>query len=175
MLGRALGAVDALGRAAAILAAVMVAALAVMVVAQIVANVFGADLGITIEYGAYILVLVVFAAAAEAARSGAHIRVSLVLAGVPASWRRALEIVSTAAAVATLAYIALALTEMAVGSLLEGSRSYLPSRTPLGVPQGLLAAGAWLLALQFAARLVRCIAGDAPDLDAGAGEIEREP
>ena len=70
-----------------------------------------------------------------------------------------LEIFATALALAVAAFIAYAVSDMAVRSFITGSRSYTPLETPVGYPQTLLAACAWLFSAQLAARLARCLIG----------------
>ena len=173
VLNQLLGFVDSLSRGAATVAVVMIIALALLILGQIFASsLLGIGMEFAFEYGTYLLVLIVFAGAPHAMRTGGHIRVSLVLNRSGRSLRRMLEVFCTALALGICVYIAYALTDLAVYSFVNGSRTYLPSGTLLGYPQTLLALCCWLLALQIAARLVRCFFTEAPDVDDKSDEFE---
>ena len=160
MLDRTLAGVDAVSRGGAVLAALMVVLLAGLIIAEIVASsLLGTELEFAFEYGTYLLVLMIFAGAADALRTGGHIRVSLLLDRTPPRIRAVLEIFATMLALAVVVFIGYAVSDMAVRSFIAGSRSYTPLETPLGYPQTLLAACAWLFAAQLAARLARCLIG----------------
>jgi TRAP-type C4-dicarboxylate transport system permease small subunit len=170
---RLLRLIDGISRICAIAAAIMVVALALLILAQIAAtSLLGRGMEFAFEYGTYLLVLIVFAGAPHAMRTGGHIRVSLILNKTGPRVRRALEIACTAIALAIAVYIGVAVTRMALQSLATGSRSYLPSQTPLGCPQMLLAAAIWIFALQIAARLFRSFVADLSELDDVPDEID---
>jgi TRAP-type C4-dicarboxylate transport system permease small subunit len=148
-------------------------ALALLILAQIAASsLLDRGMEFAFEYGTYLLILIVFAGAPHAMRTGGHIRVSLILNKTGPRTRRALEIVCTAIALAVTIYLGMAVTNMAIRSLATGSRSYLPSQTPLGYPQMLLAATIWLLALQIAARLFRAFVANLAALDDPPDEVD---
>ena len=160
MLDRTLAGIDAVSRGGAILAALMVVLLAGLIIAEIAASsLLGTELEFAFEYGTYLLVLMIFAGAADALRTGGHIRVSLLLDRAPPRIHAVLEIFATVLALAVAVFIGYAVSDMAVRSFITGSRSYTPLETPVGYPQALLAACAWLFSAQLAARLARCLIG----------------
>ncbi|MEQ9126291.1 MAG: TRAP transporter small permease, partial [Alphaproteobacteria bacterium] len=73
----------------------------------------------------------------------------------------------TAFATAMSAYLAYALVLFAWSSFATGRTSSTIDATPLVYPQGMIAFGAILLALQFLARLIRLVLREPPEDETG--------
>ncbi len=117
-----------------------------------------------VEYASYFCAITLFGGAGYALRHSSHIRVAVALHYLPRRLTRALDAACTLAALAITTLLAYGLIDLAVKSVERGSKSYFVMQTPLGWPQGALAASVVLLALALVARLVRLLIGDPPDL-----------
>lgn len=117
-----------------------------------------------VEYASYFCAITLFGGAGYALRHSSHIRVAVALHYLPRHLTRALDAACTLAALAITTLLAYGLIDLAVKSVERGSKSYFVMQTPLGWPQGALAASVVLLALALVARLVRLLIGDPPDL-----------
>jgi len=97
------------------------------------------------------------------------VRVSLLTHNVPPKFAYVIDLLATAFACLISAYAAWALIMFAWSSFVTGRTSSTIDATPLVYPQGIIAFGATLLALQFVARLIRLVIGEPPE-DAAAKE-----
>lgn len=172
---RLLRAMDAACAAGAGLAAIAAALLALLLIAEVLlTSLFATSQPYVIEYAIFLQAAVLFAGSGWALRQGAHIRVSVLLAALPAGPRRVLDMAGTTFALGILGFAAWALVQQWLRSLDLGSRSFYPMQTPLWIPQGVVTLGVCLLVLAFAARLVRLLRNEAPDAagapGAGSGE-----
>ncbi|MCS6931314.1 MAG: TRAP transporter small permease [Acetobacteraceae bacterium] len=130
--------------------------LALLLIAEVLlTSFFATSQPWVIEYAIFLQAAVLFAGSGWALRQGAHIRVSVLLAALPARPRRLLDMAATALALGILAFAAWALLQQWLRSLDLGSRSFYPMQTPLWIPQGVLTLGVWFLVLALAARLIR--------------------
>jgi TRAP-type C4-dicarboxylate transport system permease small subunit len=168
-------AVDALALAGAALSAVLLAAICVMMAAEIVARyVFNADLPFSWEYSGYLMSAVFFLGAAYALRTGTHIRLGL-LSQLP--WPRARlagEVLATVVGLAVAVLIAWSLGNEAWQAFLRDARSYTPMQTPLAYPKALPALGAALLCVQLLARLVAAFKGLAVEEPFGGAPVSAD-
>lgn len=169
-------AAERLGFAAAVLAALCLAGIAVLVVAEIVArDIGGQSLNLTWEVSGYLMGAVFLLGTAHALAEGAHVRTGINSLIGHAATRRALEALCFLVGLVVAAYVARALGLLALQSFERGVTSWSSLRAPLWLPQGALALGAALLALQFAAGLARIAAGEEPMRAVSADEAaERE-
>jgi TRAP-type C4-dicarboxylate transport system permease small subunit len=94
------------------------------------------------------------------------VRVSLLSATVPPGVAKAIEYLATAFALGITLFLAYALVVFAWQSGVTGRTSPTIDETPLVIPQGVMAFGASLLALQMAVRLLRLIVGEPPEDEA---------
>ncbi len=171
-MDRLLAISDRVSVAVGAVSAVLLAAIAVLILSEIVARAaFNVSLSFAWEYSSYCMAVAIFCGASYALRTGAHVRVSLLTANVPPRFARAIDIVATVAGLAITGFIAVAMVQMAAGSWAGGSRSATSVATPLIVPQGGIAFGCVLFALQLAARLVRVLIGEPPELAATADDL----
>lgn len=160
VLARLVRAIDGLALAGAALGALALAAICLMMGAEIFARyALNTDLPFSWEYSSYLMSAAFFLGAAHALRCGTHIRLGL-LQLLP--WRGARvagELVATILGLAVAALIMWSLADQAWQAWERGAESFTPMQTPLAIPQAAPALGAALLCLQLAARLVAVLAG----------------
>lgn len=168
-----LRAMDAVCAAGAFVAAVAIAGIAAMLIAEVIlTSQFGWSQPWVVEYSAYGLAAALFAGAGWTMRQGGHIRVTLLLQLLPPPALRLADIAGTVAALAMALYASRALVELALRSAELGSVSTYLSRTPLVYPQALLAGSFVLLAVGLTARLIRLVTGKAPEVAGPGGQSE---
>lgn len=161
LIGIGVSAIDAACLAGAWVAAVACALLSAMLIVEVATTSFANwSQPWAVEYSTYFQAMVLFAGSGWTFRQGGHIRVSLLLAALPRTWARLVDLLGTGFALGVCFYLAVALVNQTVRTSELGSRSYYPSETPLAWPQGALAAAFVLLALSILARLVRLLAGE---------------
>jgi len=158
-LAALLRAIDALGRLGGYLGAGCLFALTILILAEIASrNLLNTNLGFAWEYSSYLMGAGFLFGAAVTLRAGGHIRVALLLAHVGPLGKRVLEIASAAVGTALTAFLAWSLFRFALGAFARGQTS-ISSDTLLWIPQSLVVAGAIILALQMAARLIQALLG----------------
>ena len=158
-------AVERLSRGCGAAAAVLLAAMAVLMLAEVAARNFaGRSLYVTWEFSAYAMAGVFFLGAAYTLQSAGHVRVAVLLELLGARAVRWLEVAVTAFALVVIGYLAYALFGLTARSYAGDVRSWTGYRVPLFLPQLALALGAALLALQLAARLTRLLLGLPPEV-----------
>lgn len=156
--------IDLLGRIAGYFAAAMIVGIAALVLSEIAfRNLLNISLTFAWDYSAYMMAGVIFLGAAFTLRSGGHVRVSLLTHNVPPKLAHAIDLAATAFALCISGFAAYALTLFAWSSFATGRTSSTIDATPLIYPQGIIAIGAILLALQFLARLIRLIQREPPE------------
>lgn len=162
--------IDAACAAGAGLAAIAAALLAALLIAEVVlTSFFATSQPYVIEYAIFLQATVLFAGSGWALRQGAHIRVSVLMLALPGTARRVLDLAGTAFALGILGFAAWALVQQWLRSLDLGSRSFYPMQTPLWIPQGIVTLGVCLLLLAFAARLVRLLRNEPPEVAGAPG------
>ena len=168
-LRRGLAAVDAIGVAAAWAAAACLAALTMLIAAEIAlrsaSNLIPAlpgSIPVAWEYSAYLMGNAFMLGAAATLRAGGHIRVGVLLSALGPRGLRAAEVAASAVGLAACLFLAHALGSFAADAFVRGQTS-IASATPTWIPKAGLALGAAVLTLQMAARLVRGALGLAPD------------
>jgi len=156
-LRRAIDAIDAASRAGVVVAALMVAGILLLMLAEIVARgIFRSSTLLSWEWSSYLMAAVIFLAAAGAGRSGGHIRVGL---PIPPQIARYLEFLWIICAILVCAFLVMAMADLALVSYQRGIRANTPQQTPLVYSHGINAVGALLLELQLIARLFRWMLG----------------
>jgi TRAP-type C4-dicarboxylate transport system permease small subunit len=156
-LAAVLRAVDTLGRIGGYLGAACLFGLTLLILTEIASrNLIGRDIRIAWEYSSYLMGAGFLFGAAVTLRAGGHIRVSILLANTGAGGRRLLEILSAAGGTALTGFLAWSLLQFTIRAYERGQTSP-ASDTLLWIPQSLVVAGAILLALQMAARLVQAL------------------
>jgi TRAP-type C4-dicarboxylate transport system permease small subunit len=152
--------VDGLSRWAAHAASICLALMVVLLCVEIVARAFSSESPFsTWEYAGYLQAWLVLLGAGYALRTGGHIRVNLLMAQLGKTGARVLDVACCLVGLAVMLVICWALFDLFWSSLQTGRRSYFVSATPMWIPQAVLVAGSVLLALQFAARILRGVLG----------------
>lgn len=150
MFERLSRALDALTSFALLLAAVALAATCLLILFEIgLRNFWNATTGISVEYSAYLLVFMVFAALAHTQRSGTMIYMELGYDRYPAKLRRVLNAFRWTVGVAFGAVVIWQLWHFTSRTCSLGQVSMFPSRTPLCGPQAIMIVGMAVLTLEF--------------------------
>ncbi len=128
------------------------------------------------DFAGFFLVGGVFLALAHAFREGAHIRVGLVLQGLPAPLKRAADILSTAVALALSAALSWYSWALVWESWSYGDTSTGLVSVPLFLPQSTMALGASLFTIGLLDTLVTLLRGGetAATRLAGPDDVTRE-
>ena len=164
---RCIRAADQLALAMAVLAAAALAGIVLLLLAEIVVRSwFDATTGVSWELGVYLMAATVFLGAGWTLRTGGHVRVGLAFEALTPARRRWLDLAASLAGLPIVVLVAVALGDLAWISFARDVRSWYPTQTPLGIPQAAVALGAWVLAIQLAARIGALVLGDAPELAA---------
>jgi len=103
------------------------------------------------EYSGYFMAAMVYLAAGYALQHGEHIRVGLVRERLSPRGQRALDLISGVLGTAFSALLVWALWNQTLDAWHYGTRSFLPSRTPLVYPYSAALLGAAVLFLSFVA------------------------
>ncbi|MCA0042513.1 TRAP transporter small permease [Celeribacter litoreus] len=147
-----------LTRAGAVFGAVATAILATMLVLEVVLNsVFKTSQPWATEYASYFLCAGLFAGSGWVLTEEGHIRVSLLTDKLPPKVERIFAVITALIGLTIAAFAAWHLTEYALKSLDRGSVSLYPSRTPMWVPQMVLAVSLWLLVIGIFARILELV------------------
>ena len=148
--------VDRFSRMLAYLSGGAILLIAIMQMAEIVLrNAAGISLPFVWEYASYLHVSAIFLGAAFTLRTDGHIRVTLIRGLNP----RLFEILATAIGLAISAYLTKALFGMAWGYGATGRTSGTINNVPLVIPAIFVSAGAAMLTVQLALRLVQAAIG----------------
>ena len=140
---------DAVYDGAAWLAALFMVALLVAVLLSIVGRELNFHVKGTDAYAGYCMAAAGFLALAHTLKRGEHIRVTLLLAALPAAARRGLELWAYGAAVALSGLLAFYACRLAWQSRLFNDISTGNDATPLWIPQLGMALGLSILCLAF--------------------------
>ena len=147
-------ALDALYDGAAWLAALFMVALLVAVLLSIVGRELNFHVKGTDAYAGYFMAAAGFLALAHTLKRGEHIRVTLLLSGLSATARHALELWAHAAAVALSGLLAYYACRLAWQSRLFNDISTGNDATPLWLPQLGMAVGTVILCIAFIDELI---------------------
>jgi TRAP-type C4-dicarboxylate transport system permease small subunit len=115
---------------------------------------FHVSSAVTDEMGGYALAFGSMWALAWTLRSGGHVRIDVLLPHLPRSLRTVLDYLAMAAMAFFAALVSLYAWRLAVESFTTDARAMSFLRTPLYAPQGLLAVGLSLLAVEAALLLL---------------------
>jgi TRAP-type C4-dicarboxylate transport system permease small subunit len=167
-------ALDALYRLSGGLAAVFLAAICGIVIAQVGANiidtvsvlVLGEPVGLVVpsyaEFTGFFLVAASFLALANTLRAGSHIRVSLLIRGLGPVSRRWAELWCASAGLAFTAFFAWHAVLMVVDTYTFNDVSPGIVAVPLWIPQSAMALGLIILAIALADEFVTVLRGRPP-------------
>jgi TRAP-type C4-dicarboxylate transport system permease small subunit len=160
MLDRLCAWVDRLCFGGAVVAACAVGILSVMLVAEsILTGFFSYSQPWAVEWGGYLTALTLFAGSGYALKAGAHIRVELYSGWFRAPWVRLIDLGCSVFSLGVAGVLCYGLTMLAWKSYMTDSVSYFSMKTPLAIPQSLLAASVWLLCFALLVRIVRLARG----------------
>ena len=157
--------IDTICTAGAIFAALAIAGISVMLIAEVIlTSRFNWSQPWVVEFSGYGLAAALFAGSGWALRQGGHIRVTIVFQALPTTIQRIVDAICTLCALVVTLYAAQALSAFAQRSAELGSVSTYLSRTPLVYPQAMLAMSFVILALALIARLLRLLIGEDPEM-----------
>lgn len=157
--GRARRLLDRLYDLAGALAALALAFLLLIVLAQILLRLLAVPFPGGTEYAGYCMAAASFLALAHTFRRGAHIRVELLAQRLSGPRRRALEIAATTIAAGLAWHFAWFAVRAVRVSRLIGDVSQGQDATPLWIPQLAMAAGVILFAVALTDHLVGLLRG----------------
>ena len=147
----------------AIISALCLAALVVLIIGEIGVAFLSklipsmpASIPIAWEYTGYLLGTVFMMGSGLALRTGGHIRLGIILDSLQNDRKRIVETVASVIGLIFTGFMFWSLLQFAMRTFERGTLSP-QSFTPLWIPQGLLALGAFLLFMQMFARLLACI------------------
>jgi TRAP-type C4-dicarboxylate transport system permease small subunit len=146
---------DRLYRLCGALAAICLVAMTGMILTSIVARIAGVFIAGITEMAGYTMAASAFFAMSYTFRSGGHIRVELLLSGLPARRRRVAEIWCLAVMAGVSGYLAFHLGELVYDSWRFGEVSEGADALPLWMVQTPMALGAVVFALSAAHALVQ--------------------
>lgn len=153
---------DALYRACGVLAAVCLALIAALVVAQVGGRLVGVLVPGADDLASYALTASSFLALAPTLRASGHIRVTLLLRRGGRRGQRALEGWCLAFGCAVTGYFAYHVVEMARDAFRFGDMSQGVLAVPLWIPQALMAVGAAVVFIAFVDELAGVVRGGTP-------------
>lgn len=160
--------IDRLTAVGGILGALSLLGILGLISAELAArNVLGTTIHFSWDLAGYLMGACFMLSAADALRSGSHVRVTAVTEMLSPRGAPALDLVACLIGLATSVALSWALIEITWLSAARGSTAATAWRVPLVYPQAVLAAGAVLLGLQCVAQLLRLLRGER--LAAGEG------
>jgi TRAP-type C4-dicarboxylate transport system permease small subunit len=121
---------------------------------------FGRSTLIAEEYSGYFMAGIVYLAAAYTLHKGEHIRVGLLRERLDPVWQRRLDLLAGVLGLAFATLLVIALANQTLDALRYGTRSFLPSRTPLVYPYAVALTGAAVLWAGFVAFVLRRWVGE---------------
>jgi len=164
----ATGALEAMARVSAWLGGLFLLATALLVAAQILARLAGAQIPSADDVTAWFLAGSVLLALPYALRQGSHIRVTLLLHMLPAGLRRFCEVLSNVAALILAGWAAWHCTGFVQDSFLNNEVSQGIVALPMWIPQLSMPVGLWGLFAMLAGRLAALLSGSPwPEEDHG--------
>ncbi|WP_118137796.1 TRAP transporter small permease subunit [Oceanicella sp. SM1341] len=153
--------IDAITLAGGVVAAACLMALFGLIFAEVLArNIWGTSLSFSWDYAAYMMGACFLLAGGSALRGGAHVRVTALHEVVPARAVWCMDLAACLAGLLVTAFILWALGHMAWLSFGRGTTASSVIKTPLWIPQLVLAVGALIFVLQMLAQLLRVLRGE---------------
>lgn len=161
-------------RASGALAAMCLASIALVILAQVAANVLnslsrwltGASLGLVVpsyaDFAGFFLATASFFALAYTLRTGGHIRVSLVIRGLGPRARRAVEIWCACVALLLSGYFTAFMAMLVEESRRFGDMSTGMLAIPIWIPQAAMTLGLAVLTIALLDELVTVLRGERP-------------
>ena len=172
-------ALDSLYRLSGAVAATFLLAICGIVLLQVGANILdsaatlvtGEPVGLVVpsyaEFTGYFLVAASFLALANTLRAGSHIRVSLLIRGLPKGPRRLVELWSTAAGAVLSAYFAWFAIGMVIDSYHFNDVSPGIIAVPIWIPQSSMALGLVIFVIALTDEFATLLRGGTPEYEKG--------
>ncbi|MEQ8589350.1 MAG: TRAP transporter small permease [Thalassobaculaceae bacterium] len=156
---------DALYLASAALAAILLAGIGVLILAQIVGRFFGIIVPSANEISGFFLATSTFLALAYSFRAGSHIRVTLVVSHLPKQLHNASVVLALSVATVLSGYFTFYAYNLAAESLRYGDLSDGLIGVPLWIPQSSMAFGLVMMTIACLDELVRVLRGREPSFE----------
>jgi TRAP-type C4-dicarboxylate transport system permease small subunit len=156
---------DALYVACAVAAAVLLAGIGALILAQIVGRFFGIVVPSANEISGFFLATSTFLALAYSFRAGTHIRVTLMLTHLPERLHRAANIAVVAVAALLSGYFSWFSYRLAAESWRYGDRSDGLVGVPLWIPQACMCLGLVMLTIAAIDELIVILRGRTPSFE----------
>ncbi|MBB4285564.1 TRAP transporter small permease [Roseospira goensis] len=160
--------------ACGVISALCLVSLTALILASIVSRLLGVYLGGVTEMAGYAMAAGSFFGMPYAFRSGAHIRVSLLIANLSGRARWLFELWARAVIAAATVYLAVYFCRLAYFSWDFGEVSEGGDAIPLWIPQSVMAAGAVCFAISAVDSFIRAIVEGEYSLTAPEAEGGRE-
>lgn len=157
------------------LAAVFLALIAALVVAQVGGRLVGVLVPGADDLAGFSLTASSFLALASTLRAGGHIRVTFLLRRAGGGQRRALELACLAVGAGVTGYFAWHVVEMTWDAYRFGDRSVGVLPIPLWIPQSAMALGTAVLFIAFVDELVRVVRRGAPSYSDAGDDVPAGP
>lgn len=163
MIGRLDLTAKTLSRFGAYAATAILAAMLVLILAEIMLRtLFATSTQMAEEFVGFGLAAVIFLALGSSLDEGRLIRVDLVLSRLSPRWRRGTEIAIVLVALSMTLFIQLYVYRSLARFWTSGAVSWSPAALPLWIPQAVYFAGLWIFTLQLVAYLARLLTGARP-------------
>lgn len=157
--------------ASAVLAAMLLAGIGVLILAQVVGRLFGVVVPSANEISGFFLATSTFLALAYSFRAGSHIRVTLVVSNLPEPWHRISVIFALAVATLLCGYFSYYAYNLAAESWRYGDLSDGLIGVPLWIPQSSMAFGLIIMTVACLDELVRVLRGREPSFEENTDSV----
>ncbi len=153
--------IDSLCVAGAVLGAACLAGLFLLIIAEVLArNLLGQSISFSWDIAAYCMGCCFFLSAGQTLAAGGHVRVTALKEVLPTRGAFAVECAACGAGFLVALVLLYAMGQMAWLSFVRGSTAASIVKTPLWIPQAVMAFGALVFALSLVARILRVIRGE---------------
>jgi TRAP-type C4-dicarboxylate transport system permease small subunit len=161
-------------KACGVLAAIALASIAALMLAQIVGRFFRVMVPGVNEAAAFLLPTASFLALAYAFRAGSHIRVSLLLHALPVRARRVADLLSVGVGAILMGYFAWSTWGLMMDSIRFREVSDGLLSIPLALPQGAMFLGIAMLSIAMIEEFFHILSGGTPSFDDSQDVVLRE-
>ena len=152
--------IDGLTFVCGVIAAFCLAGIFVLIMMEVGArNFLGTSVDFSWDYASYLMGAAFMLASGAALHSGAHVRVTVLREPLSTAGRRRVDLAAAMAGLAVIGILLWSICSMAWLSAERGSTSATVVRTPLWIPQVVMAFGAAVFFLQMVAQIIRLASG----------------
>ena len=152
--------IDGLTSACGVVAAFCLAGIFVLIMMEVGArNFLGTSVDFSWDYASYLMGAVFMLASGAALHSGAHVRVTVAREPLSPPGRRRIDLAAAIVGLAVIGILLWSICSMAWLNAERGSTSATVVRTPLWIPQVVMAFGAAVFFLQMVAQIIRLFSG----------------